>query len=593
MRLRKPRPIASPQPEQPAERVTRQLLEALLFERLVPWRGDTAQTGQWQTLFFRIGRLHCHCRGKVRGFGRIKLDINTLIAEDGKRRQTPTFSQLAAQLPTTPEVRAALLGELQQTVRLSCWNRDHLPGIRDRRAMDFEALDAALDEGHPYHPCFKARTGFSLADHQHYGPECGNPFRLHWLAVERSCTELALPIEEQAFWFDELGHEQAFLLRAAFNRTGSDWSRFTAMPVHPWQWQHLCRSGLESVLAAGQIRHLGPLGDRYRPGQSLRSLFNVSRPGKATLKLPLAVGNTSSIRILEPHSVPSAPAISRWLADTVARDDRFAGTYRLELMAEYASTLFSGPQSLAGHLGCLWRESINGHLHRGEQALPLNALTAVEDDGSPLIALWLERYEPQSWLARLLEVVILPVWHLLVAHGIGVEAHAQNTVLIHCDGWPVGIALRDFHDSVEYAESYLPSATKQPDFGSRNTFYRSAADNRYYRMATPEALRELVMDTLFVYNLSELADFCEDHFGLCEAHFWKQVRMVLANYRHEHPELNARVHQLGATASSILTESLITRKLRGPAAPECHHRTANPLAGIAAALLSPTQSVRA
>ncbi|MBL3555827.1 MULTISPECIES: IucA/IucC family protein [Marinobacter] len=597
MRLRKTVPLASPHPEQPADRVTRQLLEALLFERLVPWRSDKAQSGKWQTLFFRIGRLHCQCRGKVRGFGRIRLDTNTLIADDGKRRQTPTFSQLTAQLPAAPDVRAALLSELQQTVRFCCWNRDHLPSRRERRGMEFETLDAALDEGHPYHPCYKARTGFSLSDHQCYGPECGNRFRLHWLAVERNCTDLAIPVEEQAFWFEELGHEQAFLLRAAFNRTGADWSRFTAIPVHPWQWQHLRKSELEPALANRQVRDLGPLGDRYQPGQSLRSLFNVSRPGKATLKLPLAVGNTSSIRTLEPHSVPSAPAISRWLADTVTSDGRFAGNYRLELMAEYASTLFSGHQSLAGHLGCLWRESINGHLRHGEQALPLNALTAIEGDGSPLIAPWFERYEPQSWLARLLEVVILPVWHLLVAHGIGVEAHAQNTVLIHCDGWPVGIALRDFHDSVEYVESYLAPSTGQPDFGPRNTMYQNAADNRYYRMATPEALRELAMDTLFVYNLSELAGFCEDYFGLCEANFWKQVRTVLANYRRDHPELEARVDQLGATAPSILTESLMTRKLRGPAAPECHHRIANPLAGTcgkaAAVPLSPTQSVRA
>lgn len=582
MRLRRRIPLAGPVPEQPADRVTRQLLEALLFERLVPLRCDKGQSSQWQTLYFPVGKLHCHCRGKIRGFGRIKLDINTLVADDGKRRQTPTLSQLTAQLPAAPEMRTALLSELQQTIRFCCWNHNQLPGARDRRGMDFEALDAALDEGHPYHPCFKARTGFSLSDHQRYGPEAGNRFRLHWLAVERNCVDMVVPADEQGFWFDELGHEQTFLLRAAFNRTGVDWSRFTAIPVHPWQWQHLRKSELESALANGQVRDLGPLGDRYRPGQSMRSLFNVSHPGKATLKLPLAVGNTSSTRTLEPHSVPSAPAISRWLADTVTSDSRFAGNYRLELMAEYASTLFSGHQSLAGHLGCLWRESINGHLGHGEQAVPLNALTAIENDSNPLIAPWLKRHAPHAWLTRLLEVVILPVWHLLVAHGIGVEAHAQNTVLIHRDGWPTGIALRDFHDSVEYVESYLPPSTNQPDFGSRNAFYQNAADNRYYRMATPESLRELVMDTLFVYNLSELAGFWEDHFSQPEEHFWARVRAVLATYRRAHPELAARMQQLDSAAPYILTESLMTRKLRGPAAPECHHRVPNPLSGISA-----------
>lgn len=77
--------------------------------------------------------------------------------------------------------------------------------------------------------------------------------------------------------------------------------------------------------------------------------------------------------------------------------------------------------------------------------------------------------------------------------------------------------LRDFHDSVEYARDYLPPQTTppEPNFGPpRQAFYDQAPDNQYYRMSNPEALRELVMDTLFIFNLSELALVLEEAYGL-------------------------------------------------------------------------------
>ena len=84
---------------------------------------------------------------------------------------------------------------------------------------------------------------------------------------------------------------------------------------------------------------------------------------------------------------------------------------------------------------------------------------------------------------------------MLAAHGVGLEAHAQNSLLVARSGWPRALMLRDFHDSVEYARDYLPQTTPEPDFGPRQAFYDQAPDNQYYRMSNPEALRELVMDT--------------------------------------------------------------------------------------------------
>lgn len=563
------------------QRVMRQLLEAVLFEGLVPYRCVDAADARRQWLSFPLGTLEARCRGYVRGFGRIHLDMDSLSLTRDGRRVSADLEDLVGELPAPVDQRLALLADLEATIRNTHRCRRH----PDRRELAAEALDCALHEGHPYHPCFKARSGFSEDDQERYAPESGRDFRLHWLAVPRAQLLASLPPDEQAFWERELGAESARSLRDAFHRAGADWCVQTALPVHPWQWQHLRHAGLAPALARGEVISLGELGDRYRASQSLRSLFNVSRPGEACVKLPLGIGNTSSRRHLEPHSVPSAPAISRWLQETVDGDPRFARDYPLRLLAEYASLLYTGQpdhpaegRALAGELGVIWRQGIEPRLGRGERAVPLNALCVREADGHPFIQPWIERYGAGPWLEAVIRAVVLPVWHLAVAHGIAVEAHAQNSLLVMRDGWPVALMLRDFHDSVEYVEDFLPASASGPAFAERQPLYDRAPDDLYYRMGQVEALRELVMDTLFVFNLSELALTMETHYRIPEPLFWRRVRCCLEDHARRHPELADRQARLAHRQPRIATESLITRKLRGPDSPECHHLVPNALA---------------
>lgn len=568
-------------PESVTRRVVRQLLEALLFEGLIPWRYTDKTDSSWQWLHFRLGQLNGECLGRIRGFGRIELDMASLTLRHNGRAVPLKLTLLSEQLPAAEAHRTALLQELQATIA----NSLICPPHPDRRSLSAEALDSALHEGHPYHPSFKARCGFSREDQLHYGPESARCFRLHWVAVRRDQCLAQWPVAEETFWQRELGTETAYLLRAAFNRVGANWHDHSALPLHPWQWRNLQATNLAPALSRGDVRHLGPLGDRYRASQSLRSLFNVSRPGAACIKVSLGIGNTSSRRHLEPHSVPSAPSISRWLQRTVAGDDRFTERYPLRLLPEYASLIYTGHGgqpgeqcALAGELGAIWRLGIDRQLHGNERAVPMNALATLEVDSLPFIDPWLQHHGVMPWLRALIRTLVLPVWHLLIAHGIGVEAHAQNSLIVMRDGWPVALMLRDFHDSVEYVADFLPPGGDGPHFGARQPFYDDAPDDRYYRMGQVEALRELVMDTLFVFNLSELARLIESHYAVPEALFWALVSQCLDGYAQSHPELAARLARVDHRRTRIATESLLTRKLRGPGAGECHHEVPNPLA---------------
>ena len=585
--------------ESPEQRVLRQLLEALMFEGLIHYRQASAGAVGWQWLSFQTGSLHGQVRGRIRGFGRLRLDMESLTLTRDGRRVLPELPALIDQLPAPRTHCNNLLMELQATIS----NARRLDAMRqasrraDRRQLHGEDLDRALHEGHPYHPCYKSRLGLHRdTDHLlRYSPETSTGFRLHWVAVPRVTLASHLPTADMAFWQSELGQQEAFLLRAAFHRAGLDWQHHAPLPTHPWHWQALSKGTRAPLLRTHDIRSLGPLGDRYRPSQSLRSLFNMSRPANACIKVPLGIHNTSSRRHLEPHSVASAPTITRWLQAVVEGDPRFTQAYPLRLLPEYASLAFNpGPidkspsHPLAGELAAIWRTAIGARLFEGEQAIPLNALALWQPDGLPFIHPWIEQHGLLSWLEATLRTVILPVWHMLAAHGIGLEAHGQNSLLVIRDGWPQALLLRDFHDSVEYARDFLPPGVPEPDFGPREALYDNAPDNQFYRMSGPEALRELVMDTLFIYNLSELALLLDEAYGFSESQFWDRVSRILINYGEQQPSCRARLARLGWNQPWLRTESLLRQKLQAAPAPGNH---SVPNALIPGARFAPTSII--
>ncbi|AWI57064.1 IucA/IucC family protein [Sinorhizobium fredii] len=553
------------------ERVLRQLVAALLFEGIVDAR-ESVDDGL-VTFLWSLGGRDFRCRGAIGPFGRIRPAPGSVqMQEDGSWREA-SLAQLVSGLPGSGIARGKLLGELKQTIAFCEWNERHLPQ-RPRRTMSFAELEGALGEGHPYHPCYKARTGFSLADHAAYGPETGNAFQLVWLAVARKHLRQVFPGgDEHAFWQAELGDETWSHLQAQLQEFFASFEDFGLVPLHPWQWRELSETPLSGWIAAGEAHCLGPAGDRYTATQSVRSLLNRDRPLAASLKLPLNIVNTSSRRTLEPHSVCTAPVISRWIAEIVASDPALDERYPLTILQEYAGVIADGDGPLAGQVAAIWRQSAQATLADDEAAIPFNALMMVETDGRPFADDWIRRFGLMPWVNRLIEVAVLPVWHLLVHHGLAVEAHGQNMLLVHRDGWPVRLILRDFHESIEFSPGFLREPDKGPDFLSLNPLYRDAEPDQFYWTDNLDSLRELVMDTLFVYNLSEISHLLDHCYDLPESLFWQRVEGALASYATE--QLAAeRQALLGHDQPRILTESLMTRKLLA-LKPEYHHTVPN------------------
>jgi len=582
------------------ERVIRQLVEALLFERLVEFQlrprtawgdaDDPRRSVYRFAVHFRLAGEDYSCVAALSAFGRLRLGEGSLRRTRGGSPQVDVPGLVRA-LGLDAASEARLEGELSQTVELCRWNRRHLQHhLAPRRALGFQDLESALVEGHPYHPCFKTRTGFSLEDHRAFGPEAGAEFQLEWLAISRSLTRVALPSEEGEFWQKELGDDRFADLMLRAKRCGAELQRYALFPIHPWQLRRL-RPRLEAAIAAGEVIPLGACGDRYRATQSLRTLVNTTRPQKANVKLPLDVVCTSSRRNLQAHFACTAPLLSEWLDELVAADPYLKEGPRVVLLKEYAGMMFeperAAPASahgdpsvdLVGMVGAVYRESVLGKLAAGEAAVPFTALFAVEADGRPFIAAWLERHGTEVWVTRLIEVVLLPIWHLLVHHGVAFEAHAQNLVLLHQDGWPSRIVLRDFHEETEFVADFLARPELAPRFERVDPYFATIADDDGYRMASVESLRQLFMDTVYVFNFAELSFLLERYCGFEESRFWSRVRQHLLYYERSGLTDPKRIARIWVSDAQIAVESLLKKKLLGAGRLEFfEHQTENTVA---------------
>lgn len=544
-------------------RVLRQLCEALLFEgwasSLSIERKGLART---PTINWRLGTRHYRAKGIRSAFGRYRLNGPSIEAREtatGSVWQSPTIEQVLSDVMPDEEMRFLLLQDLNHTAWLTDLNTQEFPPVSRRHSLGVSALETALCEGHPYHPCFKARSGFSDTDHRNYGPERAQTFRLIGVLMDRSLVHETLP--RRTHWHDELGPQEWQRLTSIINERGLSLDHHRLLPLHPWQWRALKDHALIHVWREqGRLHSIGPIGASYRATQSVRTLMNADDPKRAHVKTALAMRNTSSMRILEPENVAVAPALSRWLQQIIESDPLFATHYPLTILSEYAAIIAGRDTPLAGHLAAIWRQSPEALGHPATQMMPLNALAMTDPEGRPLIAPWIDEYGVAPWVVQLIKTVVLPVWHMMVAHGIGLEAHGQNLILHHENGWPTGLIARDFHDSLEYVAPLLSRPDLCPNLAEIDPVFADAPLDRYHQMANAEALRELVMDTLFVFHLTDLSHLLMQHHAFPEAQFWRAVRQQLDVYAQAH-NMEARQTLFAPFTRQIYAESLITRQI--------------------------------
>lgn len=561
------------------ERVLGQLIEAVLYEEIaiplsgVPasgFDGELALQGKaadGETVTYRF-----YAKRKMT-FDRIRLARDTIKRQKGNEEwATAQVSQFVlevlGQIQPDQERLGMLLDELQSTfvkdVQAQAY-RATVPQSGQQRSYD--ELESLLD-GHPYHPCYKSRIGFSLEENERYGPEFNQDLQPVWVAVAKSDSQLSLLEGED--YRDIIQHELGIEIYSQFEAIlidkGLNAADYLFMPVHPWQYEHMITSAFRQQLADSTIVKLGSGEDVYRAQQSIRSWANQSNQEKAYLKMALNITNTSTRRMLAKHTILNAPLVSRWLLSLTEKDET-AKKLDLVFLAEFAGITYEydklpadlQPQAY-GNLGVVWRQSVHRFLKDGEAAIPLSSVTYV-DGGQPYIEPWVQQYGLKAWTRQLLDAAITPLIHMLYAHGLAMESHAQNIVLIHKNGLPARLALKDFHDGLRFSKAQLPQPELCPDLNLEPAAHRAINRHSYMQTDDLDAVKDFLHSAFFFVCLGDIGIFLNERYGLEESEFWQMVADVIQQYQQEHPEHKANFEKYDLFSDTIRIEQLARRRL--------------------------------
>ncbi|RRO18638.1 siderophore biosynthesis protein [Saccharopolyspora rhizosphaerae] len=314
--------------------------------------------------------------------------------------------------------------------------------LRERRAspeadgaVSFLAAEQALVLGHPLHPTPKSRIGWTDREAAAYSPELRGSFQLHWFAADRSVIS---------------GEGGAEALLAEFAPAVPD--GMVAVPAHPWQAREVReRPGVRQLVDAGLVQDLGTSGAHWYPTASIRTLYRPDAPVmlKFSLGLPITNSKRENLRkellrgaeidrlleaglggeIAAAHPNFSVVRDPAWL--TVDLPDAPGAESGLEVVLR--DNPFDPDQRVACVAGLVAERP-----DAGRSTLEAVITDLAEHSGEPVAQV------AEQWCARYFDELIAPVLWLYREHGLGLEAHQQNTLIsLDAEGWPCGGWYRD------------------------------------------------------------------------------------------------------------------------------------------------------
>ena len=584
---------------QSRRRLFKQLIQALVYEDTIKYAEKKLSTSLIEFSVQGVAKngqpVIYSCKGYRRAsFGRVELSaepvLRTCSGQVSEAVSVREFlSEIAASFTIAAEFMERFIQELDHTLAndtaaLFYANQQYTYGadnqaIRLLRNMPYDDIESGLLRAHPYHPCYKSRIGFDAVDNLHYGPEFSPDIKLVWLALRKlNCLSIASPsLNELDFYQQQLG-DQLIQFNTLLRGYGCNPDDYVFMPVHPWQWLNQLLPLYTADIHQKNIILLGEGVETYRPQQSIRTLANAVRPEVHYAKLALNIVNTSTARGLAEHTIANAPVISDWLHRLVAEDSYLAKELNPIILREVKAISFSSAcEAIAsGQIACLWRESLYPYLTADERAIPFSGLTEMDRDALPVIQNWVARYGVYEWLVQLLTVSVLPLIRLLYAHGVALESHAQNMILIHKDGWPIRVAFKDFHDGVRFIQGQVTHSECLTILRATPRQHLARNSSSYISASEPEDVKNFLYSAFFSMNLSEVALFFDLHYQVAESTFWRLVNDCIMGYQRDFPEQHKQFQLFNLQSEYVIVEAHTKRRLQNESSVRIN-RVKNPL----------------
>jgi len=421
--------------------------------------------------------------------------------------------------------------ELSQTHRID--SRDLL--TKDNAAFFLAMEQWASLRDRPYHPLAKAKQGLSDADYRRYQAEFARPVSLRWVAVAGDllqCGEGVADLQRQHPARYLLPEElQAELDREMCSLGIAD--SHVALPVHPWQFDHVLEAQLGDHFEAGDCRRLAFVSGNFFASSSLRSMTPCFDSADH-LKLPLAVYSLGASRYL-----PAVKMINGNLSEALLRQALTLDAslqQSLHLCDERNWWAFMPPDATLfdeapRHLSAMVRRYPQQLLADADcRLLPMAALgTPLPGSRDHFFDEWMQyrglpaEADSVETLFRELCASFFEINLRMFRLGMLGEVHGQNAVLVWQAGRAAGLLLRD-HDSLRI---FVPWLERQ---GLADPCYRlkpgHTANTLYHER--PEDLLFWLQTLGIQVNMRAIIDTLALIYALPQNRLWAALREELA-----------------------------------------------------------------
>ncbi|MEQ1150694.1 IucA/IucC family protein [Acinetobacter johnsonii] len=484
--------------------------------------------------------------------------------EEGSVRELSTVGDLPAwnlhifirafsnQTEVKPFTKAYLIKEMNNTwlAEAHLFDESRLSSEAALTASHYE-IEGML-RGHPWLIMSKGRMGFGYDDYLSAAPELSPTVKVLWLAVHRDLAEFRSTEEWQAgtLYQYELDAEELDSFEQQLHERGCSCRDYFLIPVHAWQWHQWLVPTYANEIVDQRIIELGVGQDDYVPMQSIRTLCNISQPERHYVKLPVSIFNTAVYRGLPSKRNLAAPAVTAWLKQIQSQDPdlkqsgvAFLGEVAtLTIHQPCFDQIEGAPYQFKELFGCLWRESVDPVIGTGEQALSQAALLHRDINGQSILAVLIQAsgLSPLQWLKRFAEVSVTPLLICLYKYGLAFSPHGENTMLIHANGVPQKMVLKDFIDDVNLVDEDFPELASLPIEGQ--ILLRHPAHE----------LSHFIFTGLFMVHYRYICNvFLQDYPEHSEVEFWQSISSVIDAFHQAHPELAERIEKFAMFRSEF------------------------------------------
>ena len=440
-----------------------------------------------------------------------------------------------------PFTKAYLIKEMNNTwlAEAHLFNETRLPSIAVLTEPHYKV--EGMLRGHPWLIMSKGRMGFGYDDYLSAAPELSPEVKVLWLAVHRDLAEYrstedwsACGLYQHEFDANEL---QQFI--NILQEKNLDPQNYFLIPVHAWQWHQWLVPTYANEIVDQKIIELNISQDSYVPMQSIRTLCNTSNLQRHYIKLPVSIFNTAVYRGLPSKRNLAAPAVTAWLKRIHQQDQDLQNTGVIFLGEVATLTIHQpcfdridgAPYQFKELFGCLWRESVDRYVDPSHQVLSQAALLHRDISGQSILSVLIQAsgLSPLDWLAQFAQVSMSPLLLCLYRYGLAFSPHGENTMLVHENGVPKAMVLKDFIDDINLVDEDFPELAQLP----------SEADLLLRHEATD--LSHFIFTGLFMVHYRYICDvFLQDYPEYSELDFWQTISNTIVEFNQKHPELAER-----------------------------------------------------